>query len=116
MCLQSKHAGLVDAFEEACKTSGKKRNANCLDESGSSQPTIRESLSSKRQNTIISQTQFDELVLDYIIGSLLPIRHVDTPQFIEYSNGISSGSTKFTLNCWFFLDQMLPFSRSSCNL
>ena len=97
MCLQSKHAGLADAFEDACKTSGKKRNANCLDESGSSQPTIRESLSSKRQKTIISQTQFDELVLDYIIGSLLPIRHVDTPQFIEYSNGISSGSTKFTL-------------------
>ncbi len=59
--------------------------------------TIRESLSRKRQKTIISQTQFDELVLDYIIGRLLPIRQVDTPQFIEYSNGISSaGSTKFT--------------------
>ena len=39
---------------------------------------------------------FDEQVLDYIIGILLSIRHVDTPQFIENSNGISSVSTTFT--------------------
>lgn len=89
---------MVDAFEEACKKGGKgvKRNAICMDEpvaSGSlSQPTIRDSISGKRPKISITQSQFDEQLLDYMVGSLLPIRHVDSKEFQTFCNGISHGS------------------------
>ncbi|XP_045030694.1 uncharacterized protein LOC123473663 [Daphnia magna] len=98
--LKSRHPCLVDAFEEACKKGGKgvKRNAICMDEpdaSGSlSQPTIRDSISGKRPNISITQSQFDEQLLDYMVGSLLPIRHVDSKELKTFCNGISHGNFK----------------------
>ncbi|KZR98596.1 Uncharacterized protein APZ42_005909, partial [Daphnia magna] len=59
-----------------------------------SQPTIRDSISGKRPKISITQSQFDEQLLDNMVGSLLPIRHVDSKEFQTFCNGISHGNFK----------------------
>ncbi|KAI9553783.1 putative zinc finger BED domain-containing protein 6-like [Daphnia sinensis] len=100
--LSSKHPGLLSSFKAAClrgESQPKKRKCDeVVDLDGiennpsKRQATIQESLTLKLRKPpkpVLTQEEFDNVVLNYVVDSVLPLRHVETDPFRELMKKVS---------------------------
>ncbi|KZS20666.1 Uncharacterized protein APZ42_012604 [Daphnia magna] len=99
--LSSKHPGLLSSFKAAClrgESLPKKRKCDeVVDLDGiekiptKRQATIQKSLTLKlrKPSNPVLQEEFDNLVLNYVVDSVLPLRHVETDPLRELMRNVS---------------------------
>lgn len=96
LCIfQAKHIGLVASFERECDRLDSQKKVHKLDDDSVDDPHTP-GPSHKKQYTIsqfkpLTQSSADEYILDYIVDSVLPIHHVDTPAFEQFVRKLTDG-------------------------
>jgi hypothetical protein len=99
--LSSKHPGLLSSFKAACirgeQTPSKRNREEDSDTAdlqvNKRQATIQDSLTlpliKPLRPVALSQEEFDDVVLNYIVDSVLSLRHVETEPFRELMKQVS---------------------------
>src|SRR5437870_2605124 len=74
--------GLLASFERACDemSDRKKRSRDDCDDDNIDQPKLLQPKLTALSSTL-TQRVLDEAVMDYVVDSVLPFHHVDTPAF-----------------------------------
>src|ERR1044071_8152730 len=82
--------GLLASFERACDemSDGKKRSRDDCD--NIDQPKLLQPKLTALSSTL-TQHVLDEAVMDYVVDSVLPFHHVDTPAFNRFVKTLTSG-------------------------
>lgn len=93
---QAKHIGMLASFQRDCDRLDSQKKVNKLDEDDIADPSAKPGPSQKKQCTIsqfkpLTQSSADGYILDYIVDSVLPIHHVDTPAFENLVRKLTCG-------------------------
>ena len=92
---QAKHIGMLASFDRECDRLDSQKRVHKLDDDTSADPGSSHQ-TAKKQCTIsqikpLTQSLADEYILDYIVDSVLPIHHVDTPPFEQFVRNLTGG-------------------------
>ncbi len=98
--LKSKHLGLLLSFDIACKevpSAKRKLNDSSVEtEDSKRQVSLQEAFSSPKPKKprlhFFSQEEFDNYVVDYVVDSVMPLRHVDTNPFRTFMLRVAQGN------------------------
>lgn len=91
---KAKHIGMLASFQRECDRLDSQKRVHKLDDDSAEPGPSHQT--AKKQCTLsqfkpLTQSSADEYILDYIIDSVLPIHHVDTPPFEQFVRSLTGG-------------------------
>jgi len=105
--IEHRHAALLASFEMACDSlhdrKARNKRAGTAGDLSNAPPLKQARLDA--QMGPLTQHALDNYIMEYLVESVLPIHHVDTPAFRKYTQRLTAG--RLTVHCRQTMTNML---------